>query len=84
MNHSDPVLTNFLTKYKQEVTPKFDQSLLLAEILPCCEVGLKKGGEIIRNGDLVSFPTETVYGLGANALDETAVRKIFQTKSKNE
>lgn len=29
-------------------------------------------GEIIRNGGLVSFPTETVYGLGANALDAEA------------
>ena len=31
---------------------------------------LEKAGEIIRNGGLVAFPTETVYGLGANALDE--------------
>ena len=33
-------------------------------------------------GELVAFPTETVYGLGANALDEFAVRKIFEAKGR--
>lgn len=41
-----------------------------------------KAGEIIRNGELVSFPTETVYGLGANALDAEAATKIFTTKER--
>lgn len=36
--------------------------------------------DIIKDGGLVAFPTETVYGLGANALDETAVKKIFEAK----
>lgn len=39
-------------------------------------------GEIIKNGGLVAFPTETVYGLGANALDGDAVRKIFEAKGR--
>ena len=43
---------------------------------------LARMGEIIRSGGLVSFPTETVYGLGANALDENAVRKIFAAKGR--
>ena len=38
--------------------------------------------EIIRNGDLVAIPTETVYGLGANGLDEQAVLKIFEAKGR--
>lgn len=38
--------------------------------------------EIIRKGGLVAFPTETVYGLGANALDANAVRKIFRAKNR--
>lgn len=38
--------------------------------------------EIIKNGGLVLFPTETVYGLGANGLDETAVAKIFVAKKR--
>ena len=36
--------------------------------------------EIIRDGGLVAFPTETVYGLGANALDADAVEAIFRAK----
>lgn len=43
---------------------------------------LAQAGELIRSGRLVSFPTETVYGLGANALDEAAVRSIFATKKR--
>jgi len=39
-------------------------------------------GEIIRGGGLVAFPTETVYGLGANALDGAAVLKIFRAKNR--
>nr|6F87_A Chain A, Threonylcarbamoyl-AMP synthase [Pyrococcus abyssi GE5]6F87_B Chain B, Threonylcarbamoyl-AMP synthase [Pyrococcus abyssi GE5]6F87_C Chain C, Threonylcarbamoyl-AMP synthase [Pyrococcus abyssi GE5]6F87_D Chain D, Threonylcarbamoyl-AMP synthase [Pyrococcus abyssi GE5]6F8Y_A Chain A, Threonylcarbamoyl-AMP synthase [Pyrococcus abyssi GE5]6F8Y_B Chain B, Threonylcarbamoyl-AMP synthase [Pyrococcus abyssi GE5]6F8Y_C Chain C, Threonylcarbamoyl-AMP synthase [Pyrococcus abyssi GE5]6F8Y_D Cha len=36
----------------------------------------------IREGKLVAFPTETVYGLGANALDENAVKRIFEAKGR--
>ena len=39
-------------------------------------------GEILRSGGTVIFPTETVYGLGANALDASAVRKIFAAKGR--
>lgn len=38
--------------------------------------------EIIRRGGLVAIPTETVYGLGANGLDETAVARIFDAKGR--
>lgn len=46
------------------------------------ESDVELAGSLIREGRLVSFPTETVYGLGANALDETAVRSIFATKRR--
>ena len=36
----------------------------------------------IKNGEIVLFPTETVYGIGANALDENAVNKIFEAKGR--
>lgn len=45
---------------------------------------LKVVGEIIRNGGLVLFPTETVYGLGANGLDENAVKKIYKAKGREQ
>lgn len=43
---------------------------------------IKQAGEIIRNGGLVAFPTETVYGLGANALDERAAAKVYMAKGR--
>lgn len=44
--------------------------------------GVEEGARIIRNGGLVVFPTETVYGLGANAFDEKAVQSIFKAKGR--
>lgn len=43
---------------------------------------LARAAEVLRGGGLVAFPTETVYGLGANALDEEAVRRIFAAKGR--
>ena len=43
---------------------------------------IKKAGEIIREGGLVAFPTETVYGLGANALNKEAAKKIYAAKGR--
>ena len=43
---------------------------------------VRRGAEIIKSGGLVAFPTETVYGLGANALDAEAVRRIYETKGR--
>jgi len=43
---------------------------------------LAKAAEIIRRGGLVAFPTETVYGLGANALDAAAVARIYEVKNR--
>ena len=43
---------------------------------------VRRGSEIIKSGGLVAFPTETVYGLGANALDAEAVRHIYETKGR--
>ena len=46
------------------------------------EVELRRAAELIRAGELVAFPTETVYGLGANALDAAAVEKIYIAKGR--
>jgi L-threonylcarbamoyladenylate synthase len=43
---------------------------------------LKRAAEILRSGGTVALPTETVYGLGANALDATAIAKIFTAKQR--
>jgi Telomere recombination len=46
------------------------------------ESSIEHAAGIIRCGGLVAFPTETVYGLGANALDGTAAKKIFMAKDR--
>ena len=51
-------------------------------LLPVTPESLERAGELIRAGELVAFPTETVYGLGANALDERAVKSIFEAKGR--
>ena len=43
---------------------------------------LAEAGEILKRGGLVAFPTETVYGLGANALDEKAAMKTYAAKGR--
>ena len=51
-------------------------------LLPVSPASLALGGELIRSGELVAFPTETVYGLGADALDPEAVKRIFVAKGR--
>lgn len=46
------------------------------------EEELKEAAQILQEGGLVAFPTETVYGLGANALDEEAAKKIYAAKGR--
>lgn len=43
---------------------------------------IEKACSLIKSGELVAFPTETVYGLGANAYDDKAVASIFETKGR--
>jgi L-threonylcarbamoyladenylate synthase len=45
-------------------------------------VSVERAAGLIRAGKLVAFPTETVYGLGANALDAAAVERIFEAKGR--
>jgi L-threonylcarbamoyladenylate synthase len=49
---------------------------------PDTEDALSLAAEILRRGGLVAMPTETVYGLGANALDAAAVARIFEAKQR--
>ena len=52
------------------------------EVLKFSEESAQKAAEILKNGGIVAIPTETVYGLAANALDENAVRSIFAAKGR--
>ena len=51
-------------------------------LLDSSENSIKKAAELIRAGEVVGMPTETVYGLAANAFNENAVRKIFAAKGR--
>lgn len=52
------------------------------KILKATEDSIEQAVAIIKSGGVVGLPTETVYGLGANALDSSAVEKIFEAKGR--
>lgn len=51
-------------------------------LLPANAEGVRRAAELLRAGEVVGIPTETVYGLAANAWDEEAVRRIFVAKGR--
>ena len=55
------------------------ETLFLSASAPGCA---QTAANIIKNGGLVAIPTETVYGLGADCLNEQAVMKIFEAKGR--
>jgi L-threonylcarbamoyladenylate synthase len=54
----------------------------MAIISNCAADAIKDAATALINGDLVAFPTETVYGLGADAANQSAVKKIYQVKDR--
>jgi L-threonylcarbamoyladenylate synthase len=54
----------------------------MVKVVRASQVELDAAVAALRDGDLVAFPTETVYGLGANAQNPAAVRKIFEAKGR--
>ena len=48
----------------------------------CNDEGIRKSVEIIENGGVIIFPTDTVYGIGCNPYDTNAVKKIYEIKSR--
>ena len=52
------------------------------ETLPADDAGIARAAALLREGRLVAFPTETVYGLGGDATDDHAVATIFQAKGR--
>src|SRR5205814_976565 len=53
-----------------------------ASILPATETAVQRAARLLRDGELVAFPTETVYGLGGDATSEAAVARIFAAKGR--
>jgi L-threonylcarbamoyladenylate synthase len=51
-------------------------------VVPATEEAIGRAAEALARGEIVAFPTETVYGLGANALDARAVARVFAAKER--
>src|SRR3970040_945593 len=67
----------------QERSPVGSASMSMRTLfLKADELGVLRGAEVLRAGGLVAFPTETVYGLGADALSDSAVARIFEAKDR--
>src|SRR5436305_278153 len=56
--------------------------ILKIETPPDFETALERAADLLKEGELVAVPTETVYGLAANALNESAVRRIYDVKGR--
>ena len=54
----------------------------MARNVRASQVEIESAVQALRDGELVAFPTETVYGLGANAQNPAAVRRIFEAKGR--
>jgi L-threonylcarbamoyladenylate synthase len=54
----------------------------MVKVVRASQADLEAAVDALRDGELVAFPTETVYGLGANASDPAAVRKVFELKDR--
>jgi L-threonylcarbamoyladenylate synthase len=67
--------------YPSQIDEMLTEIVTLASDPPTAEV-IARAAVILRAGGLVAFPTETVYGLGANALDPEAVSRIFTAKGR--
>src|SRR3954451_19528614 len=52
------------------------------DLVPPTDANIARAADLLRAGRLVAFPTETVYGLGADATDDRAVAAIFEAKAR--
>ena len=55
---------------------------MITEILEPTKENIERAGRMLKEGKLVAFPTETVYGLGADAFNEEAVKAVYQAKGR--
>ena len=67
---------------KRKVTDMIETEIVKVDKLNPDRNIIERAGRIIRKGGLVAFPTETVYGLGGNGLDDSAADKIFAAKGR--
>ncbi|RHZ05783.1 hypothetical protein DYB31_001184 [Aphanomyces astaci] len=81
LNYTKCAATYWLTR-GTSITTATILRRLTHMLLSATPEGLTRAGESLRQGRLVAFPTETVYGLGANAFDAKALLNIFEAKGR--
>ncbi len=67
---------------KQKTLRKYDTKLIKVNPKNFFSCELEPAIKLLQSGEVLAFPTETVYGLGANAFDKNAVKKIFKAKNR--
>ena len=67
-------------KREEPAEKEYSTQIINVERQP--EAGTEQAAKLIQNGELVAFPTETVYGLGADGLNGEAIQKIFEAKGR--
>ncbi len=67
---------------KPTANKKLSKKINMRTKVLSAEKGFKRAVSLIKKGDIVVFPTETVYGIGADAFNEKAVKKIFEAKGR--
>lgn len=66
----------------KDAASRMPEAVKQTQVLAPDRKGIGEAADILRRGGLVAFPTETVYGLGADARDDTAVARIFDAKAR--
>ena len=69
------LLPRLIIRFMETIIRKMDTDQIDMQVIT-------EAGSILQKGGLVAFPTETVYGLGANALDEAASKKTYAAKGR--
>lgn len=72
----------FAVRPVRDYVPPMDTNAPAPRLLPATDSGIAEAAALLRAGGLVAFPTETVYGLGADACDVTSVARIFAAKGR--
>lgn len=81
--HKNQKVINILVcNYYKEETNCVKTEIISVDNLSTKELGYSQAVDLLESGETVAFPTETVYGLGADATNESAVRKIFEAKGR--
>src|SRR5215469_17221442 len=73
---------SMLTRRPRRIPRKPGRDNRMTEAKHPSRAEIQHAASVLRRGWLVAFPTETVYGLGANALDATAVSRVFEAKGR--